>query len=81
MPYGLDNLVVRPEVLRRASTGHDEAVVVRGVDFVERRGQFEVVAPLLEVRLVAPEVVDGRLDGVPRLLLRADGVDLVADRL
>lgn len=53
--------LVGAEVLGSAPTGGDEPVVGRGVDVVEGGVQREVVPAFLDGRLVATDVVDGRL--------------------
>jgi hypothetical protein len=79
VPDDVEDRLVGAEVLGCAAAGDDERVVVFRTHVVERRGEFEVVPPSLQIGLVAAEVVDGRLDHFSRLALGADGVDLVAD--
>jgi hypothetical protein len=54
---------------------------LRGADVVEGGVENEVVARLFRVGLVSLEVVDGGADLVAGFLIRADGVDNVADHL
>ena len=79
--YRLDDRLVGTEVLRGAAARDAQRVVVPRVDLGHRGVQLEIVAALLEVRLVAAEVVDGGLYGLARFLLRTDRLDRVADGL
>ena len=61
MADDVEHGLVEAQVLGSAATGNDERVVGSGIDVGERRVQAEVVSRFLGVRLVALEVMDGRL--------------------
>ena len=73
--------LVGPEALGRPSPWDDQAVVVGRIDVLQRDVDREIVAPLLEVRLVAAEVVDRRLHRPAIAALGTGRVDLVAHHL
>ena len=71
--------LVEPEVLRRPPTSNHEGVVALGAHVGERGIDGEIMTPLLRVRLIALEVVDGGTNRLSGFLARADGVYRVSD--
>ena len=78
VPDHFEHSLVQPDVLRGATAGNDEPVVILFADIVERGVEREVVAALLAVRLVAFKIVDRGAHNIARALLRTDGVHRVA---
>src|SRR6266566_1092671 len=71
--------LVEPQILRRSPTGNHEGVVALGPHVGERGIDGEIMTPLLRVRLIALEVVDGRTNRLSGILARANGVYRVSD--
>ena len=76
--HGAQQRLVQPQVLRRAAAGNHQGVIALGPHVGEGGVEGEVVPPLLRVRLIAFEVVNGGADLVPGLLPWTHGVDGVS---
>ena len=77
----LDHPGIDPDIFRAAPAGDVDGVVVVLADVLEALVEAEEMAELLGVGLVALEIMQAGLDQLAGLLVRADHVDGVADRL
>ncbi len=78
LTHDLEHARIEADVLRGAAAGDEQTLVILDLDGVEVGRQREVVAAQLGVGLLAEEVVHRGGDGLARLLVGADRVDLVA---
>ena len=73
--------LVDADIFRASSAGDIDGVIVGRIDLREGLGHMVVVADLLGIGLVPFEVVQRGVQAIARLLVGADDIDLVADRL
>ncbi len=81
MPEDLLHPLVDADVFRSASAGDVDGVIIGRIDLGEGLGHVVIVTGLLGIGLVALEVVQRGVEQFARLLVRADDIDLMSDRL
>ena len=81
LPHDVDDFRIEPQILGRAPAGNRERIVLTRIGVFERCVQREQMPRLFGVGLIPFEIMNGGLDPVAGLLVRAHRVDYMSDCL